>query len=67
MATEVVRESRKRTISAGSPPPAEDEEVIGPMPVAPEAAAKKKKKGEGVRIVFTTIMCTHDNILAVRQ
>ncbi len=47
MATELEseRDGRKRKISAGSPPPAE-EEVIGPMPVAPENAAKKRKKGE---------------------
>ncbi|XP_064385842.1 peptidylprolyl isomerase domain and WD repeat-containing protein 1-like [Halichondria panicea] len=45
MATELEneRDGRKRKISAGSPPPAE-EEVIGPMPVAPENAAKKRKK-----------------------
>ncbi len=45
--SESERDGRKRKISAGSPPPPAEEEVIGPMPVAPENAAKKRKKGEG--------------------
>ena len=46
MATEE-RETRKRKISADLPPPTEeDDEVIGPMPVAPDNVAKKRKKSE---------------------
>ena len=40
------KDSRKRKISTDRPPPSEeDDEVIGPMPVGPEIAAKKRKKG----------------------
>ncbi len=52
------RGGRKRKISAGSPPPAE-EEVIGPMPVAPENAAKKRKKGEGPSCSNGSKNCLH--------
>ncbi len=62
MATELEneRDGRKRKISAGSPPPAE-EEVIGPMPVAPENAAKKRKKGDLAAAMEVKIVCQWRN------
>ena len=36
-------EARKRKISADLPPDVDEEDVIGPMPVSDEKAAKKRK------------------------
>lgn len=44
MAADMNKDSRKRKVGDDFPPPAEDdEEVIGPMPAAPDRGIKRKK------------------------